>query len=70
MDKNIIANSSDNSASVVFSTPGAVDNVCLEIAELCYTLRRDGKISDYNQIAILFPYLKGNDRVSKFTTRI
>ncbi len=66
MDKNIQANSRDSNPSVLFSEAGDADSVCLEIAELCYKLRLENKVSDYNQIAILFPYLKGNPRVEKF----
>lgn len=66
-DKVIKANSKDEGPSVIVSTRDRAENVYAEIAQLVLDLKRTGKIHDYNQCALLFPYLKDSTRVEGFT---
>ena len=56
--KQIVAHSKDASPSVVASAPGHPDDVCAEVASLMRRLLDEGKVSDPNQIAFLYPSLK------------
>lgn len=55
-NKNIVAYSSDSKTSVVLES-GKKDDVTKNIVELVKKLKETGKISDYNQCALLFPSL-------------
>ena len=57
-DKGITAHSGDTGAAIVTAT-GGPEEVAQSIAELVSHLLRQGKVADPNQIAFLFPYLKG-----------
>lgn len=56
-DKNIVAHSTDAKTSVVLES-GKKEGVAKNIAALVKRLKEEGKISDYNQCALLFPSLK------------
>ncbi len=58
-DKNIQAFSRDTRSSVLLST-GKKEEVVDEIVDFVRRLKMEGKISDYNQCAFLFPSLRGN----------
>lgn len=58
-DKNLKPFSTDNGKSVVVTQRGKLDEVCAEIASVILKLRDRGTISDYNQVAVLFPSIKG-----------
>lgn len=58
VDKGIQAHSRDHHPAVVASTPCHPDSVVAEIATLVKRLLAEGKVSDPNQIAFLFPSLK------------
>lgn len=70
-DKNIHANSTDNDASVVTTTPNPnKEEVKREVINLVYKLKQAGKITDYNQCAFLFPAMRNNTRVNDFAAAI
>lgn len=56
--KKIVAHSRDNPPAVVASAPGHPDDVCAEVAALVRRCLDEGKVSDPNQIAFLYPSLK------------
>ncbi|MGG6242872.1 UvrD-helicase domain-containing protein [Nodosilinea sp. AN01ver1] len=58
VDKDIQAHSTDHHPAVVASTPAHPTVVTTEIATLVKQLLAEGKVSDPNQIAFLFPSLK------------
>lgn len=62
--KDITAHSGDTNTAVVVSS-GAADDVAADIASAVATLIRNGKVSDANQIAFLFPYLRGSVHVER-----
>lgn len=55
-DKNIVAHSEDNNTSVILES-GKKEDVTKNIVELIRKIKEEGKISDYNQCALLFPSL-------------
>ena len=55
-DKNIVAHSEDSSTSVILES-GKKEDVTKNIVELIRKIKEEGKISDYNQCALLFPSL-------------
>lgn len=65
-DKKIKPNSSDTSPCVIASTPADPETVYNEIADLVAKLIKTKKVEDPNQIAFLFPAMKGNTRVKCF----
>ncbi len=65
-DKKIKPESSDSMPCVVASTPAEPDTVYGEIADLVVKLIKTKKVEDPNQIAFLFPAMKGNTRVRCF----
>ncbi len=65
-DKKIRAHSSDGKPSVVASTPGPPEDVFSEIVGLVKKIIRQKKVADPNQIAFLFPSLKGNAKAKGF----
>lgn len=60
-DKLITAHRQDSGAAVITSSHQKAAEVYDEIALLVKRLRADGIVSDYNQIAFLFPSMKGMD---------
>ena len=64
VDKDIRAFSTDANAAVVATSPTKPVEAFEEIAELVETLLAEGKVSDPNQIAFLFPSLK-SEQVSR-----
>lgn len=59
LDKNIIANSKDKGTSVVHLS-GNKKTLAEEVAQLVKEMKVKGKITDYNQCAVLFPSLRSN----------
>ncbi len=57
-NKQIEANSKDAGPAVVSSAPGRPDDVCPEVARLVRRLLDEGKVTDPNQVAFLYPSLK------------
>ncbi len=55
-NKNIVAHSKDTKTSVILES-GKKTDVTKDIVELIKKLKESGKISDYNQCALLFPSL-------------
>lgn len=62
-NKNIEANSDDEGPAVILQT-GDKEDVARKIAELVIELKDKGKITDYNQCAILFPSLRYNNQMN------
>lgn len=58
VDKQIEAHSTDAGPAVVASTPGTAGDVCAEVAQFVQRLLREGKVTDPNQVAFLYPSLK------------
>ena len=56
--KKIVAHSKDDTPAVVASAPAHPNDVCAEVAGLVRRLLDEGKISDPNQVAFLYPSLK------------
>lgn len=69
-DKNIEAHSADVRSSVVVSSHDKAGNVYREIAQWVKTLKDQKIVNDYNEVAFLFPAMKGwggmNTRVKGF----
>lgn len=63
--KVIQAHRKDTNPSVVVSTPGHPDDVCVQVAGFVKQLIDEGKVENENQIAFLFPSLK-SDQVGRF----
>ena len=63
-EKNITPYSTDTKPSVIVSEPAKPLEVYEEIAEFVKKLKESKKVDDYNQIAVLFPAMKGNARVA------
>jgi len=59
LDKNIVAHSKDAGTSVVHVC-GNKKALAEEVADLIKEMKTKGKITDYNQCAILFPSLRSN----------
>lgn len=68
--KNIVAASADEGIAVVTSSHARAEDVYREVVAFVKRLRDCGAISDYNQVAFLFPSMKGwggmNSRVHGF----
>jgi DNA helicase-2/ATP-dependent DNA helicase PcrA len=64
-DKNIAAHSQDADVSVVCTVGAAPDTVSEELARVVQELLVTGKVEDPNQIAFLFPALRGNQQVER-----
>lgn len=60
-DKKITAHRNDSDVSVLSSTHQKAELVYEEIATFVKNLKDTGRISDYNQVAFLFPSMKGYD---------
>lgn len=71
LKKSISAHRTGDGLAVVLSKHQKADSVYAEIASCVKRLREQGTISDYNQVAFLFPAMKGwngmNSRVHGFT---
>ena len=70
LEKNIRANQIDDGPAVALSKHQKADLVYEEIASYVKRLREQGTVTDYNQVAFLFPAMKGwngmNSRVHGF----
>lgn len=69
-DKRIRAHSTDAGPAVIASSHAAPDVVCAEIARLTRQLLDTGKVADPNQIAFLFPSLKGRGGANAHVQRM
>jgi DNA helicase-2/ATP-dependent DNA helicase PcrA len=69
-DKNIIAFRKDKHPSVVASTAGKPEDVCLEIATLVRRIIDEKKVENPNQIAFLFPSLKNRGDTNTYVVRM
>jgi len=58
-DKKIAAYSSDNNPSIVASSHAKADIIYHEVAQFIKRLKKNKIITDYNQVAFLFPAMKG-----------
>lgn len=67
--KKIVANSKDDAPAVVASAPAHPDDVCAEVAALIRRLLDEGKVSDPNQVAFLYPSLK-SEQVKRMITAL
>jgi len=61
-DKEIRANRVDHESCVIASTPGPPELVYGEIVDLIKRIIKQKKVQDRNQVAFLFPSLKGNSK--------
>lgn len=59
--KTIVPHVISQGAGVVMSQPGALGNVCVEIAGLVRTLINQNIVADANQIAFLYPSVKSRE---------
>jgi DNA helicase-2/ATP-dependent DNA helicase PcrA len=57
-NKQLVAHSKDAGLAVVASTPASPDDVCAEVAGLVRRLLDEGKVTDPNQVAFLYPSLR------------
>lgn len=69
-DKKIVAKSNDNDISVLVSEKARAENVYLEIARFIRKLKETKKISDYNQVAMIFPAMRSAFAQSGINTRV
>ncbi len=65
LPKTVLAHRPDKVPAVFVTDEAAPDSVVPDIAKLIQRLKVEGKISDYNQVAVLFSYLKGNSNVAR-----
>lgn len=65
-DKVIVPHSTDKGAAVVVTSHEKPPQVAREVAQFVKDLKKQGKIEDYNQVAFLFPSLKGNSKVAAY----
>lgn len=70
VDKTIVAHREDDHVSVVATEAGHPDNVSNEIAQLVRRLLDEGKVSDPNQIAFLFPSVRYRGNMTKPVERM
>lgn len=69
-DKKIVAKSNDKDVSVLVSEKSKAENVYLEIAGFIRKLKETKKISDYNQVAMIFPAMRTTFTQSGINTRV
>lgn len=69
-DKKIVAFSKDKNVTVIVSEKAKAANVYLEIAHFIRELKDKKKISDYNQIALIFPSMRSSFAPSGMSTRV
>jgi len=64
MDKKIMPNSKDDATSVLVTEHADAEDVYAEVAEFVEFLMHEKKITDYNQVAFLFPSMMSNSKVN------
>lgn len=69
-DKKIVAFSKDKNVTVLVSEKAKAENVYLEIARFIKALKDKKKISDYNQVALIFPSMRSSFAPSGMSTRV
>lgn len=62
-DKKLDAHRKTSDHSVVVTSQAHASDVYEEMVDFVESLKKEKKIEDYNQVAFLFPYLKGSSRV-------
>lgn len=65
--KNVNAHRANTMPAVFVTDDAHPDNVSPQIARFVRGLKEQGVVNDYNQIAILFSYLKGNTQVERLS---
>lgn len=65
-DKKIIANNTEEIPGVISTGHKSADEIYSSVAKFIKELKKKRKIEDYNQVAFLFPYLRGSRRVDGF----
>ncbi len=65
LPKTVTAHRQEKFPAVFVTDEAAPDAIFPAIANLVKRLKADGKISDYNQVAVLFSYLKNNVNVGR-----
>lgn len=65
--KEVHAHRSNNAPAVFVTGEDSPEEVATQIARFIRSLKQEGVVSDYNQIAILFSYLKGNGQVGRLS---
>lgn len=63
LPKTVVAHRKDSTQAVFVTDEASPEDVFQTLAVLVKRLKNDGKISDYNQAAVLFSYLKNNPNV-------
>lgn len=63
--KTVMAHRTERIPAVFVTDEAAPDDIFPTIAKLIKRLLSEGKIADYNQVAVLFSYLKGNANVGR-----
>lgn len=61
--KNMIASKQDADNAVIATSNLDIEEVAEEVADLVVNLLETGKVKDLNQIAFLFPKIRGNDAI-------
>lgn len=66
ISKKVIAERKDKKPAVFVTDDDHPDQVAPQIAKFIKQMKQKKKIGDYNQVAVLFSYLKGNKNVDRF----
>ena len=69
-DKKITPNSVDDGKSVLVTELAKAENVYEEVATFVESLMQERKITDYNQVAFLFPAMASSSRVTGYQTAL
>jgi len=69
-DKKIVAFSKDKNITVLVSEKAKAENVYIEITQFIKELKAQKKISDYNQVALIFPSMRSSFAPSGMSTRV
>jgi DNA helicase II / ATP-dependent DNA helicase PcrA len=69
-NKKITAFNKEKDPAVICAGPKSAEEIYQETASFVQELKAKAKIQDYNQVAFLFPYLKGSTRVRGFKTAL
>lgn len=68
--KTVVPHRKNPHPSVFATESGAPDVVAPKLAQFIADLKRNGAIQDYNQVAVLFSYLKGNKNVARLAASL
>ncbi len=70
ISKQVIAHRTKSGPAVFLTDETNPDDVAQQIARLIRQLKDQGVVTDYNQVAVLFSYLKGNDNVDRLSNAL